>query len=89
MFMWVAKNLANQGIEVTVYTYMKSDVEYLSDNIYWIKDDLETANFFTQLKSLRDVVKRTQADCCISFLLDANILNTLACLGNKDNVYHL
>ena len=47
MFMWVAKNLANQGIEVTVYTYMKSDVEYLSDNIHWIKDDLESANFVT------------------------------------------
>ena len=83
MFMWVAKNLANQGIEVTVYTYMKSDVEYLSDNIHWIKDDLESASFFTQLKSMRDVVKRTQADCCISFLLDANILNTLACLRTR------
>lgn len=83
MFMWLAKNLANQGFDITVYTYMKSDVEYLADNIHWIKTDLSDASFLTQLKSLKNVVKKTQADSCISFLLDANILNTLACIGTR------
>lgn len=83
MFMWVANNLAKQGIDITVYTYMKSDVKSLENNIQWIEDDLEGKSFFTQLKNVRKIVKETGADCCISFLLDANILNTLACIGTR------
>ena len=83
MFIWVAQNLANLGFDVTVYTYMKSDVKSLGDNIHWIEDDLEGRNFLLQLKKIRKIVKKVNADCCISFLLDANLLNTLACLGTN------
>lgn len=83
MFMWVAQKLANQGFDVTVYTYMKSDVKSLGDKIHWIEEDLERSNFLSQLKALRKIVKKVNADCCISFLLDANLLNTLACIGTK------
>ena len=83
MFIWVAQNLANHGFDVTVYTYMKSDVKTLGDKINWIEDDLENSSFISQLKSLRRIVKKVNADCCISFLLDANLLNTFACLGTN------
>lgn len=62
---------------------MKSDVKSLGDKIHWIEEDLEDSNFITQLKALRNIIKTVNADCCISFLLDANLLNTLACIGTK------
>lgn len=83
MFMWVAKALANRGHEVTVFTFMKNDVEELQPNIRWIKADLENASIFRKVKETRRWMKETSADISISFLLDANIINTLACLGTK------
>lgn len=83
MFMWVAKALANRGHEVTVFTFMKNDVEELQPNIRWIKADLEHASIFRKVKEARRWIKKTEADISISFLLDANIINTLACLGMK------
>jgi glycosyltransferase involved in cell wall biosynthesis len=83
MFMWVAKALANRGHEVTVFTFMKNDVEELQPNIRWIKADLERASLVRKVKEARRWMKETGADISISFLLDANIINTLACLGTK------
>ena len=83
MFMWVAKALANRGHEITVFTFMKNDVEELQPNIKWIKADLEHSSLFRKVKEVRRWMKETGADISISFLLDANIINTLACLGTK------
>lgn len=83
MFIWLAQNLANRGIDVTVYTYMKSDLHKIDDNIKWIKDDLDKKNFWVRLTKAKKVINEVDADCCISFLLDSNILNTLACLGTR------
>lgn len=83
MFMWVAKALADRGFEVTVFTYMRNDVTELPVNINWIKVDLENKGFVSQFKAVRKVVKRVRPSCVISFLLDANILNMLACLGTR------
>jgi len=83
MFMWVAKALADRGFDVTVYTFMSNDVKELPSNIKWIQEDWQHAGFFAQLKALRRIVKSVNAECSISFLLDANILNTFACLGTK------
>lgn len=83
MFMWVAKALADRGFDVTVFTYMQNTVAELPSNIKWLKVDLENAGFFSHLKAVRKVVREVKPDCVISFLLDANILNMLACLGTK------
>ena len=83
MFMWVAKALANRGHEITVFTFMKNDVEELQPNIKWIKANLEHSSLFRKVKEVRRWMKETGADISISFLLDANIINTLACLGTK------
>ncbi len=83
MFMWVAKGLADKGFDITVYTYMQNDIEHFADNVHWIKDKLDTASFPTHLRALRKVIKDVQPAYCISFLLDANLLNTLACMGTS------
>lgn len=83
MFMWVAKALADRGFEVTVFTYMQNLVTELPPNIKWIKVDLENKGFFSHLSAVRKVVRDVKPDCVVSFLLDANILNMLACLGTK------
>lgn len=83
MFMWVAKALADRGFEVVVFTYMQNLVTELPSNIKWIKVDLEHAGFFSHLKAVRKIVREVNPDCSISFLLDANILNMLACLGTN------
>lgn len=83
MFIWLAQNLANQGIDVTVYTYMKSDLQELGNNLKWIKDELDEKSFWLKLARTRKIVKDVNADSCISFLLDSNILNTLACIGTQ------
>lgn len=83
MFMWVAKVLADRGHEVTVFTFMSNDVKKLPANIKWIKTDLEHASIFKKVKEARKWMLETSADISISFLLDANIINTLACLGTK------
>lgn len=81
MFMWVAKVLADRGFEVIVFTYMRNDVTELPANINWIKVDLEDKGFLSHLKAARKVVKKVKPSCVVSFLLDANILNMLACVG--------
>lgn len=83
MFMWVAKALADRGFDITVFTYMKNDVKELPANIKWIKQDLENRNFIFHLMAVRKVIRTEKPECVISFLLDANILNMLACIGTK------
>lgn len=83
MFVWVAKALADRGHEVTVFTYMKNDINELPANIRWIKADLEKAILWKKVSQTRQHIKECDADVSISFLLDANIINTLACIGLK------
>lgn len=83
MFIWVAESLAKRGFDVIVFTYMKSDVSRLHGNIKWVQDDLEMAGFVKQIRKVHSLIKEYRPDVCISFLLDANIVNTLACLGTK------
>ena len=81
MFMWVAKALADRGHEVTVFTYKNNDVKELPTNIRWIQADLEHAGIYKSVLEARRQMKEWGADVSISFLLDANIINTIACLG--------
>ena len=83
MFMWVAKALADRGFDVTVFTYMQNLVTELPPNIKWIQVDLENKGFNSHLCAVRKVVQDVKPDCVVSFLLDANILNMLACLGTR------
>lgn len=83
MFMWVAKALADRGFDVTVFTYMQNLVTELPPNIKWIQVDLENKRFNSHLCAVRKVVRDVKPDCVVSFLLDANILNMLACLGTR------
>ncbi len=83
MFMWVAAALANSGFDVTVLTYMRNDVGELPQNIKWIRADLERGSLIKKILYVRHYVKLEKPDASISFLLDANVINILACLGQK------
>lgn len=83
MFMWLAKALADNGFDVVVFTYMQNDVKELSPNIKWIKEDLEKRNAFFHFMAIRRIIRTEKPKCVISFLLDANILSMLACIGTK------
>lgn len=83
MLIWVAKALADRGYEVMVFTYMSNDVKELPSNIKWIQADLENAGTRKRVMETRRHMKEWGADVSISFLLDANIINTIACMGIK------
>lgn len=83
MFLWVAKVLADRGFDVTILTYKKNLSEDVPLNVKWIQMNLERSNFFRSVRTLRKCIKELKPECVISFLLDANVLNTLACLGLK------
>lgn len=83
MFIWVAKALADRGYEVMVFTYMSNDVKELPSNIKWIQADLERVGIRKRVMEVRHHMKEWEADVSISFLLDANIINTIACMGIK------
>ena len=83
MFMWVAKALSVRGHEVTVFTFMSNDVKELPSSIRWIQVDLEHAGLHKRVAEARHLMKEWGADISISFLLDANIINTIACVGLK------
>lgn len=83
MFMWLAKALADSGLDVTVCTWSNNDVDSLPDNIKWIKLDLDGGGFFMVSRSIRKVVKEINADASISFLLDGNVYNTIGCMGRR------
>lgn len=83
MFLWVAKSLANKGHEVRILTYLSTDnLEFsIPPNVTWIKKELNNSSLYKRYKELRKEINQWQPDCSISFLLDANILNILACKG--------
>lgn len=81
IFMWLASALAEHGNEVIVFTYMPCDVKVLPKSIRWIRQDFEHAGFYARYKAYRQIVREYAPDCSISFLLDANVLNILACLN--------
>ena len=81
-WVWIGKLLAENGHEVVALNYkVNRDIE-VGNNVKWIKRfDLENKGFITKLLAIRKEIKTSEADVCISFLLDANIFNILACLG--------
>lgn len=83
MFMWLSKALADNGNEVTVCTWNKSDVETLPSNIKWIQLNLDGNGFMSISRAIRKVVNDVDADVSISFLLDGNVYNTIGCMGRR------
>lgn len=83
MFMWLSKALADNGNEVTVCTWNKSDVETLPSNIKWIQLNLDGNGFMSISRAIRKVVNYVDADVSISFLLDGNVYNTIGCMGRR------
>ena len=84
MFLWVANALAERGLDVTVLTYMKSYGATPPNIVKWENlEYLENKNIYHKYKAIRKCIKQASPDLCISFLLDANILNIFACLHLK------
>lgn len=82
MFMWLANALCERGHEVTVMTFMPNDIQTLNPKINWIKhDELEKKSIIKIIYILRHEINRRKPDVSISFLLDANVYNTFACMG--------
>lgn len=84
IFMWLATALANAGHEIIVFTYLPDDVRTpYNPNIRWIRMDLKRSGFYARYKTYRRIIKKYQPACSISFLLDANVINILACLRQE------
>lgn len=83
IFMWLASTLAKQGHEIIVFTYIASDLKTLPYPIHWIQQDLVRANYYTKYKAYKQIIRTYTPDCCISFQLETNILNILACLSTS------
>lgn len=84
IFMWLAKSLADRGHQVSVMNYADiKEMEYASNVKLIYKPDLVKKGMLTIVKSVRQEIKKIDADVCISFLLDANVYNILACCGLK------
>ena len=79
MFVWVAKTLAANGHEVVAMTYLSNKDIVMPDTVKWIRADLRKRGPLSRITAIRREIKRAQADVCISFLLDANVFNVLAC----------
>lgn len=82
MFMWVAEALHRRGHDVTICTYntLKKDIR-LSDGIEWVDFTDEQKGFFGITSRVRNMIKKYTPDVSISFQLDANVYNILACYG--------
>lgn len=84
MFWWVANSLSNRGHEVIVLTWMKSIYDReLVEGITHIKKNIPRYNTIEQVLSVKKEIRRLNPDCCVSFGLDANVVNIFACLGNR------
>lgn len=83
MFTWLANGLAEQGHNVTVYTYQQHDDDTVkfSNKVHHIHKSLDNAVFLEKIKCVRNVIKEQDPDISISFLLDANVYNMFACYG--------
>ena len=82
MFRWVAEALNERGHDVTVCTFntIRRDVK-LSDGIKWIDVTDKKKGMVGKIRRIRQYVKEIKPDLSVSFLLDANVYNILACLG--------
>ena len=81
MFLWVAKSLADLGNDVTVLTWAKNTTVEIPSNINIKQVDIEKKWIVFKIKYIRSVIKELNPDVSISFLLDSNIFNILACKG--------
>lgn len=82
MFMWVAETMRKRGHEVAVCTYntLQKDIK-LSEDIKWIDFTDEHRGFIGRISKIRGLVKKFDPDVSVSFQLDANVYNILACYG--------
>ena len=83
IFLWVAEQIAKAGNDVTVYCYSNNVTTILPSNIRFINEDLSNISFFAKCKRIRKTIIELKADVSISFLLDANVYNVIACMGQK------
>ncbi len=82
MFLWVAKNLALKGHNITILTYMNTDKPLIvPSHINYIHKNLQNTGILKRINIIRNIIKEEQPDISISFLLDANIYNIFACYG--------
>lgn len=84
MFRWVAEALDERGHDVTVCTFntLRRDVK-LSEGINWIDVTDDKKGMTGKIRHIRSIIKDIKPDVSVSFLLDANVYNILACLGQK------
>lgn len=81
MFMWVANHLAQEGHEVTMYTFSQNRDVIIPNNVNYIHDDLDNTCLYGKIRTIRKRIKESDADVSISFLLDSNVYNIIACKG--------
>lgn len=84
MFMWVAEALHRRGHEVRVCTWntFRTDIK-MSEGIKWIDLTPEKNGMIERIHRIREVIKEYDPDVSVSFQLDANIYNIIACKGLK------
>lgn len=83
MFLWVAKALSTAGNDVTIYIFSNNITYKPEKGISFIHEDLSSKGIIGKMYAIRNIVKKVNADVSISFLLDANVYNTFACIGQK------
>lgn len=81
IFLWVAQQLQSAGHNVIVYAFSNNISTKLPSGLNIIHEDLGGKSFFAKVAHIREQIRKSQADISISFLLDANVYNVLACLG--------
>lgn len=80
-FIWMSEALATKGHDVTMLTYGKPRYDYSPQKIKWVQFDVEDKGVYKVVKAVRAYIKENTPDVSISFLLDANIVNIIACIG--------
>lgn len=82
MFMWVAEALHRRGHEVRICTWntFRTDIK-MSVGIKWIDLTPEKNGMVGRVKRIREVIKDFDPDVSVSFQLDANVYNIIACRG--------
>ena len=81
MFLWVAEHLALEGHKVAVYTFSYNRDVTIPKNVCYIHDNLDHLGFWGKIRNIRKRIKESDADVSISFLLDSNVYNIIACKG--------
>lgn len=82
MFLWVAKEMNKRGHEVIVCTYKNENRTFqMPHGIKWIDISNENRSLLSEIKKIRGIIKTLNPDVSVSFFLDSNIYNILACLG--------